>query len=78
MRFEESPATEEEDSYSYRLEWDDYQPSLMSEGQGPGSEMCGGFDNAWDLYKHCSEGIKYIGVRLIRIDADGNETVYAP
>ena len=41
-RYLESFATEKEDSYRYRVEWDDYK-----------------------------------GVRLIQIDSDGSESVYA-
>ncbi|SFP74632.1 hypothetical protein SAMN04487928_10779 [Butyrivibrio proteoclasticus] len=77
MRFEESPATEEEDSYGYRIEWNNYYPKMDGNGLGPGSMPGGGFDNAWEQFTKMREGIKYSGVKLIKIDKDGNETVYA-
>jgi len=82
-RYLESPATPEEDSYRYRVEWDDIIESHFEDYQhpenwysdhlGPGREEIVGFDNAWDRYNDLDENIDYCNVRLIRMDADGNE-----
>jgi len=85
MRFEESPATPEEDSYDYRLEWDDYirfeddfrAGTSKAFHCGPGSSKCDCFDHAWDAFKDMEGEFGYKGVRLIRIDKSGNETIYA-
>lgn len=81
----ESSSTEEEDSYSYRVEWDDHvspieesvSPSADLEHDGPGSEEITGLDNAWDAFNSYRKNMDYRGVRLIRIDDSGNEEVYA-
>jgi hypothetical protein len=85
MRFLESSATPEEDSYGYRVEWDDRTTSIREmsrnggkiENYGPGSRDVSGFDNAWDMFNDYRDNPYLIGVRLIRIDSDGNESVYA-
>ena len=85
VRFRESSATEEEDSYDYRVEWDDYittyydslKQSIELEHHGSGTRDVSGFDNAWDVYNDYRDNPDYIGVRLIRIDSNGNEIVYA-
>ena len=84
-RFLESSATEEEDSYKYRVEWDDYitvdfdlnDRTMKSEHHGAGSRNVSGFDNAWDVFNDYRDNPDYIGVRLIRIDSNGVESVYA-
>lgn len=82
MRFRESPATPEEDSYKYRIEWDDSISSvdeIVTTGEikhfGSGSQDVSGYDNAWDVYNRCKKNTSLIGVRLVRIDADGNRTI---
>jgi len=85
MRFLESSVTPEEDSYGYRIEWDDQTTSVREmfrnggkiEHYGSGSRDVSGFDNAWDMFNDYRENPEFIGVRLIRIDSDGNESVYA-
>ena len=85
MRFLESSATPEEDSYGYRVEWDDRVSSVKEtfnnggkiEHYGPGSRDVSGFDNAWDMFNDYRDSPYFIGVRLIRIDLDGNESIYA-
>ena len=85
MRFFESSATPEEDSYGYRVEWDDQTTSVREmfrnsgkiEHYGSGSRDVSGFDNAWDMFNDYRDNPDFMGVRLIRIDSDGNESVYA-
>ena len=85
LSFLESSATPEEDSYEYRVEWDDSLSSSAEmikngfkvEHYGSGSREVSGFDNAWDVFNYYSDNPDYIGVRLIRIDSEGNEIVYA-
>ena len=85
-RFLESPATPEEDSYGYRVEWRDRESSayeMLRNGMkikhyGPGSKNVQGFDNAWDVYNEYKRNPDFKGVRLIRIDSTGKETQYAP
>ena len=84
-RFLESSATPEEDSYGYRVEWDDRTTSIKEmirnggeiEHYGSGSLDVSGFDNAWDMFNKFRDNPDLIGVRLIKIDSDGNESVYA-
>ncbi len=84
-RFLESSATEEEDSYNYRVEWDDYitvdydwnESTMKTEQHGPGSRNVSGFDNAWDVFNDYRDDPDYKGVRLIRIDSNGVESIYA-
>lgn len=83
--FLESSETLDEDSYGYRVEWDDQTTSVKEifnnggrvEHYGFGSRDVTGFDNAWDLFNNYRNSPDYIGVRLIRIDSDGNESIYA-
>ena len=85
MRFLESSATPEQDSYGYRVEWDDQTTSVKKmiwnggncEHYGSGSEDVSGFDNAWDLFHSYKDSPDFRGVRLIKIDSDGNESIYA-
>lgn len=85
MRFLESSATPEEDSYEYRVEWDDRTTSVKEmfnnggkvEHYGSGSRDVSGFDNAWDAFNYYKYNPDFTGVRLIRIDSDGNESIYA-
>lgn len=84
-RFLESSATEEEDSYRYRVEWDDYitvtfdmaEYKAKSEHHGPGSRNVPGFDNAWDVFNDYRDDPNFVKVRLIKIDSNGSERVYA-
>ena len=81
----ESSATVEENSYNYRVEWDDYITSrydneewcIKCEHHGSGFREVSGFDNAWDMFNDYKEDIDYKGVKLIQIDSDGIEGVYA-
>ena len=88
MRFRETPATPEEDSYDYRVEWDGRLSSaeesfasykttgkLEVKNYGPGLRTFSGLDNAWDLFCDLRDNPDYIRVRLIQIDKDGNERV---
>ena len=85
MRFLESSATPEEDSYGYRIEWDDRITSVKEmcrnggnvEHFGYGSRDVSGFDNAWDIFNDYRDDPIFRGVRLIRIDSNGAESVYA-
>lgn len=84
-RFLEASATPEEDSYRYRVEWDDQTTSVRDmvrngvkiEHYGPGARDVSGFDNAWDVFNDYRDSPDFIGVRLIRIDLDGSESIYA-
>ena len=84
-RYLESSATPEQDSYGYRVEWDDRTTSVREmirnggeiEHYGPGSRDVSGFDNAWDVFNNYRDNPDFRGVRLIEIDSDGNESVYA-
>lgn len=84
-RFLESSATPEEDSYRYRVEWDDQTTSVKEmvynggvlEHYGFGSIDVSGFDNAWDVYNDYAASPYFKGVRLIKIDSNGNESIYA-
>lgn len=84
-RFLESSATTEEDSYEYRVEWDDYitvdydwnESVMKAEHHGAGSVNVSGFDNAWDVFNDYRDNPNYKGVRLIRIDSSGVESLYA-
>ena len=82
MRYLESSATPEQDSYGYRVEWDDSTTSVREmvrngveiEHYGPGSRDVSGFDNAWDVFNDYRDNPDFRGVRLIKIDSDGNES----
>lgn len=84
-RFLESPATEEEDSYKYRIEWDDHitidydlnESCMKTKHDGYGSRNVSGFDNAWDVFNDYRDDPDYKGVRLIKIDSNGLESIYA-
>lgn len=84
-RYLESPATEEEDSYNYRVEWDKHETSdydfserkLNVTDFGSGSEDISGFDNAWDMFNDLRDSPDYHGIRLIRISSDGTEVEYS-
>lgn len=80
-RFLESSATAEENSYDYRVEWDDvlgdydYETRVL-EHKGPGShDFPHDYDNAWDCFCDLRNNPNYIGVRLIKIDSDGNSWI---
>lgn len=85
MRFLETSATPEEDSYGYRVEWDDQTTSVKDmfndggviEHYGFGSRDVTGFDNAWDIFNYYRDNPDYVGVRLIKIDSNGYESLYA-
>lgn len=84
-RYLESSATEKEDSYGYRVEWDDRitvnydcdERRMKAEHGGPGAVDISGFDNAWDVFNDYRDNPDYVRVRLIQIDADGSESIYA-
>ena len=80
-RYLESDATVEENSYNYRVEWDDvlgdfdYNTRIL-EHLGPGSsDFPHDFDNAWDCFCRLRDNPNYRGVRLIQIRPDGSEFV---
>ena len=80
-RYLESSATNEENSYDYRVEWDDkfgdynFKTCELTH-HGPGSRYFSrDFDNAWDCFCDLCNIPDYIGVRLIQIDSNGNEWV---
>ena len=85
MRFLESSSTPQEDSYRYRVEWDDQTTSVKEmiknggeiEHYGSGSRDVSGLDNARDVFNDYRDNPDFIGVRLIRIDSNGNESIYA-
>jgi len=85
MRFLESSATSVEDSYGYRVEWDDQTASVKEmiknggkiKHYGSGSRNVSGFDNAWEMFNDYRDNPDFIGVRLMRIDSDGNVEIYA-
>ena len=78
-------AIKDEDSYGYRVEWDNYitvdydrhEQRMITTRHGSGLRNVSGFDNAWDVFNDYRDNPDYIGVRLIRIDSDGSETIYA-
>ena len=78
-RFLESSATEEEDSYEYRVEWDDCitvdyaygERKAKTEHHGSGSR------DAWDVFNDYRDNPDFVGVRLIKIDSNGSESIYA-
>lgn len=81
IRYLESSATPEEDSYDYRVEWDDklgdynFQTREL-EHYGAGSRcFTKDFDNAWDCFCDLCDNPNYRGIRLIKIDSNGNESV---
>lgn len=84
-RYLESSATEKEDSYGYRVEWDDcitvdydwHERCMKAHHAGPGSRTVCGFDNAWDVFNDYRDNPDYVRVRLIQIDSDGSESIYA-
>ena len=77
MRFRESSATPEQDSYEYRVEWDDRTTSVKEmfrnggeiEHYGPGFREVSGYDNAWDMYNDLRDNPDFRGIRLIKIDS---------
>ena len=85
LRFLESSATTEEDSYGYRVEWDNHivvdydrnKQCMITIKHGSGERNVSGFDNAWDVFNDYCDNPDYIGVKLIRIDSDGSESIYA-
>ena len=84
-RFLESSATEEEDSYEYRVEWDDHivvdydrkEGCMKTTHHGAGTRNVSDFDNAWDVFNDYRDDPDYKSVRLIRIDSSGIESIYA-
>lgn len=82
LSFLESPATEEEDSYDYRVEWDDhfevihntpFDSELVKYGSGSNS-YSKNYDAAWDRYSDLINDPTYKNVRLIKIYPDGSES----
>lgn len=88
MREEEkiskSSVTESENSYTYRIEWEDYitedydwsRNSMKTIHYGSGSRNIDSLNNARDVYNEYKDDSDYKGVRLIRIDSNGLESVY--
>ncbi len=80
-----SCSSPKEDSYGYRVEWDDQTTSVREmirngmkiEHYGSGSRDVSGFNNAWDMFNDYRDNPDFIGVRLIKIDSNGNENIYA-
>ncbi len=77
----ESPATEEENSCDYRVEWDDhievvytsmFDSEIVHHGSGSDS-YSKDYDNAWDRYSDLIDDPTYRNVRIIRIYPDGSE-----
>ena len=76
----ESPATPEEDSYNYRVEWEDrtcmrewFSKGGPIEHFGPGSEEFSSYDNAWDRYCDLKESVDYKGVNIVRLGRNDSE-----
>jgi hypothetical protein len=73
-----------EDSINYRIEWDDRLSStreIFDKGgkivhYGSGSIEVSSYDNAKDIFYDCRDDMDFIGVRLIKINHDGNESIY--
>lgn len=85
MRFEESPATEEEDSRRYVVTWDDFRKEIMlreppyyrSESQGPGErEYDYDYDGAWDCYTDLRDDSRYINVHMYIVNDSGERVLY--
>ena len=80
-RYLESSATDEENSYDYKVEWDDVLGFHNFNTRkfthcGPGSMyFLKDFDNVWDCFCDLRSNPNYIGIRLIQIDSNGNEWV---
>jgi len=86
IRYLESPATDEENSYNYRVEWEDHYEMIYDSSNpagsvvhnGPGSYMYyNDYDNAWDKYCELSDNPHFRRVHLIRISPDGSEKEWA-
>ena len=80
ISFLESSATPEENSYDYRVEWDDYliynYGTKKVEHNGPGIKYYyKDFDGAWDCFCDLRRNPDYIRIRLIQIRSDGTEFV---
>ena len=81
----ESSAAEKENSYNDRVEWDDYitvdynknEKHMKTEHYGSGSRNVTDFDNAWEVFNDYCSDPDYKRVRLIQIDSNGVESVYA-
>lgn len=84
MRFKETAATKEENSYDYRVEWEDRMSSAKEmilsgkgvEHYGPGSRFFANYDDAWECFCNLRDDVDYRGVKMIRIDKLGNEEIY--
>ena len=77
MRYKPSPATDYENSFNYRIEWDDCinatfadDLSTIIDHDGPRSMECSDYDYAWDEFEYYRSNVNptYIRVRLIRIN----------
>ena len=75
MNFLESPATDYENSFTYRVEWDKKLNYETLKYEGPDSISYGNnYDEAWDCYCCFRKSPDFIGLRLIKINKDGLET----
>lgn len=80
----ESSATEKENVFTYRIEWDDYitddydwsKNTMKTIHYGSGSRNIDSFDNVMDVYNEYIDDSDYKGVRLIQIDSNGLESIY--
>ena len=72
--FMESPATEEENTYSYRVEWDKKLNYNTLSYDGPDSIFYyHDYDGAWDCFCNYRHSPEFVGLRLIQIDDNGSE-----
>jgi hypothetical protein len=80
----ESQSAMDEEASDYRVEWDDRLSStreIFKKGgkiihYGSGSMEVSGYDNARDIFCDYRDDMDFIGVRLIKINNDGNESIY--
>lgn len=74
MRFTESPATEEENSFDYIVEWDDkinYDDTPVTH-EGPGSLFYkNDYDGAWEAYNNLKKPgvVKFVNIRIRQVDS---------
>lgn len=75
-RYLESPATTYENSFNYRVEWDDRFNADTMQHEGPGSIYYqNDYDNAWECFCAFRDSFGFKGLRLIKIDKDNTESV---
>ena len=82
--FRESSATETENSYDYRVEWDDcirdydYDKKEVIHQGYDSIDYPHDYDGAYEAYCKLKHDPYHIHVRLIRIDNYGNEITLFP